>query len=139
MADPMTRHVVVATEAHTGVLRAPGELVADVPKGYVQKLLLTCQTHIADGITGIGLKDGRGKIVRAFIEHPTAEVGDVLPDSELTPALEIAAKKLADMHERRKVAQAAQAATQAKEAEEPPLTAADRKALRALLTPKANG
>ena len=134
MADPQTRHVVVATEAYTARLQSGG-LSTPVVKGTVHAVMLISQSQIAAGM-GPRLTYGDGKIVRAFVEHPTAEVGDVLPDHELTPALEAAAKKLADMHERRKVAQAQQASVQATEAEEPPLTAADRKALRALITKK---
>jgi len=138
MADPMTPHVVVATADHLTQLQGRG-LQGKARRGDVMWRGMLSKSQIDAGL-GPRLAHPSGKPVRALIEHATAAVGDMLSEAEIATALADADQKMADMKARqqaaREVAANQQAAAQADLAAHPPLTGAERAALRKLLAEK---
>lgn len=138
--DVLTRHIAVTTEAFT--LRGAGGIhTFAIQAGQVTWAGMRGQTQI-DALGPLLPRDN-GKIVGALVEHPTAKVGDVLPMTEVATLIQAAKTKQAAVAGQRAAREAhAQAARNiaAKElADSPPLTAAERSALRKLLSAKSGG
>lgn len=90
-ADKLTRHVVVTTKAFTATLPGPGLHKVPVPAGLVTWAGMLGQTQIR--FIGPPMPRDSGVVVGTLIENETAQVGDVLPESEITPAVALAAQK----------------------------------------------
>ena len=84
--DQATPHVLVATTPFTGQLQRGGKV--PVVRGQVIDTATLGFTNIA---AGMGPKHPHG----ALIEHPTAKLGDVLSEADLTAGVAAAAAKLA--------------------------------------------
>lgn len=124
--DVATRHVHVITKDHIGPMsRQPKTFSAKFQAGEVIKVTLLGATQVP-GAPIYHIGGG------AWIEHATADVGDILPMADVTAAIAIAQER-----------QAAVAAYRKAEAAKPnpapvaPLSAAELAELRAMLAAKA--
>lgn len=125
--DQRTQHALVATEAFTGMLRAASQPPLRVP---IAKGTVLAVDNL--GATNVAFGQGPRHPKAVLIEHATAKVGDVLPDDEVTPAIAAAAAKQAAVAKYR----AEEASKPPAPNSDPPLTAEERKALRALIAAK---
>lgn len=96
--DAPTPHVEVVTETFVGILQA---------RRQVTVLAGTVLEAAPLGVTQVGKVapshkpaiERDGKPVTAWMEHPTAKVGDVLPMADITAAIEVAVGKRAKIAE----------------------------------------
>jgi hypothetical protein len=125
--DGATRHVLVATDAFTGQLTAGFPI--KIAKGQVLQVAMLGQTNVQ---VGHGPQHPRGTLV----EHPTAQIGDILTDADMAVRIGTARAKQAAVAKFRDAEAAKPAAPPSLTVGGVTLTESDVAALKAMLDPK---